>query len=292
MGVVNTRIIGGLGNQMFQYAAGFSLASRKGAALCLDLSGYHSYATWPYLLNRLRVPQDLVASSRRERAGSSFAARAVRRLRARGSAAKGTYREPHFHVDESFFDLEPPVTIEGYFQSPRYFAGFEQELRVRFQLAEPLGPDAAEYAERIREARCPVSVHVRRGDYLSGAAAGVYAQLGPAYYDAAIDAIRQISAPARPTFFVFSDEPELIAPQFTGVDAQIVATDPERPYDDMHLMARCRHHIIANSTFGWWGAWLDSSASSTVIAPSRWFSNEKAAEFRAADVYPSSWRVI
>ena len=124
-GPVVIRLVGGLGNQMFQYAAALGLAERQGRALLLDLSAFEAYRLRPYQLDHLKVPQDLYRG--RPLAGPvspSFAARVVRKLKGDRVFREGVYREPHFHFDPSFFDLSgAEILLDGYFQSPRYFAG-------------------------------------------------------------------------------------------------------------------------------------------------------------------------
>lgn len=288
---VTVRLIGGLGNQMFQYAAGVGLARSAKAELKLDVSGYASYATWPYLLDRLCVPQNLARSPSRWPVGTSVLARTLRRVTGGGIGVGRVYREPHFHVDDGFFTLEPPVTIDGYFQSPRYFAHVADEVRDAFQLREAMGTAGLRVADLIRRAGSPVAVHVRRGDYVKGAGEGVYADLGEEYYAAAIDTIKGLLRPERPSFFAFSDDPgyaqELLSP--LADDITIVRGDPTRPYEDLHLMAMCRHNIIANSTFGWWGAWLNEHPDAITVAPSRWFSAERSTEYLTRDLFPSRW---
>lgn len=288
-----TTIVGGLGNQMFQYAAGLAVASRSDADLILDVSEFRIYRAWPYLLDRLMVPQDVAPV--RERRGDRF--RVVRHLRrAFASSAErggGSYREPHFHVDDAFFDLRAPVSIKGYFQSPRYFAGIEPELHRRFQLRDAMGPRAAAWREEIRGQACPVSIHVRRGDYVHGAGVGVYATLGADYYHRAVERIRSHVAPTEPVFYIFSDDEDFARAFFDFLpDARVVSGDPALPHEDMHLMAECHHHVIANSTFSWWGAWLNSPQNPIVVAPSAWFSNGTASALDSRDLFPPSWVVI
>jgi hypothetical protein len=275
---------------MFQYAAGLALAERTGAELWLDTSAFKEYTTWPYQLDRLRVPQERV----RMGVGSAALRRKGRRFYDRWLRMRGRlFQEATFHLDDRFFNLSPPIEIAGYYQSFRYFEGHETSLREHFQLASPLGAAGARVLDLIAGTTCPVSVHVRRGDYLTGNARSVYVELGSSYYGAAMEAVRCRVAPLDPTFFVFSDDPDHARERFAGPGVVVVQGDSSRPFDDLHLMSRCSHHILANSTFSWWGAWLGAGSRSHTIAPASWFADPAlAGEFRAEDLFPPPWSTL
>lgn len=292
---ITIRLVGGLGNQMFQYAAALGLAVRREARVTLDLSAFSAYATWPYQLDRLQVPQDISAEQPLRRpAGRSLPARIVRRLTGGGVKANGLYVEPHFHFDEAFFTLTgDEIRLEGYFQSPLYFAGCQDVLRRHFQPIEPFGPAAQEWSQRIAASRCSVSLHVRRGDYVTNPdAAAVHAALGEGYYGRAIAVIRRIFG-EDVDFFLFSDEPDFVQQTFADLPrAHVVRTDPERSWEDMFLMAGCHHHIIANSSYSWWGAWLNPLPDKVTIAPGQWFTRSRLATTNVMDLFPEGWIIL
>ncbi|CUA86810.1 Glycosyl transferase family 11 [Chelatococcus sambhunathii] len=279
---------------MFQYAAGVGLAQHRAGRVVLDLSAFAAYATWPYQLDKLRVPQDISAGEPLSRpTGRSLPARIARRLTG-GVKASSLYLEPHFHFDEQFFALSgDEIRLEGYFQSPLYFAGCEAVLRQRFQPAEPFGVAAQTWAERIDAVDRSVSLHVRRGDYVTNpSAAAVHAVLGEGYYGRAIALIHRLLG-GDVDFFLFSDEPDFVQEAFAGLPrAHVVRTDPARSWEDMFLMARCSHHIIANSSYSWWGAWLNPSPEKVVIAPGQWFTRHKLAMTNVMDLYPEDWIIL
>ncbi len=292
---ISIRLVGGLGNQMFQYAAALGLAERRRARVLLDLSAFSAYATWPYQLDRLRVPQNIAVDQQLRRpVGQSLPARIVRHLTGGGVKADGLYVEPHFHFDEAFFSLPgDEIRLEGYFQSPLYFAGCEDVLRSQFQPVEPLGRASQEWSQRIAASPCSVSLHVRRGDYVTNPdAAVVHTSLGEGYYSRAIALMRRLLG-EEVDFFLFSDEPDFVEQAFADLPrAQVVRTDPQRSWEDMFLMARCNHHIIANSSYSWWGAWLNASPDKVVIAPGQWFTREKLATTNVMDLYPEGWIIL
>jgi len=293
-GSVTIRLVGGLGNQMFQYAAALGLAERQGRGLRLDLSAFKAYKTWPYQLDCLRVPQDLYTGV--PLAGpvsASFAARVMRRLKGGYSFRGGVYREPHFHFDPTFFSLVgEEILLDGYFQSPRYFEGAAALVCERFQPKAPLTEAAAGWAAKIAASPRSISLHVRRGDYLQAAASAVHVALDRNYYDRAVALMQDLVGPEA-DFFLFSDEPDFVAEAFAGLSrAHVVRSDPAVPWEDMFLMARCHHNIIANSSYSWWGAWLNPAQGKRVIAPARWFTPGRLAACNVLDLYPDDWILL
>jgi len=293
-GTVAIRLIGGLGNQMFQYAAALSVATRHAKALKLDLSAFEAYKTRPYQLDRLKVPQDIYTGTPLSGpVSNSLPARVIRKLKGGYTFREGVYREPHYHFDPSVFDLTgDEILLDGYFQSPRYFMGVESLLRERFQPRVPLTEAAATWAVRIDASPSSVSLHVRRGDYLTAAATSVHVALDRGYYDRAVSLMQDLVG-AEAEFFLFSDEPDFIAEAFADLPrSHVVHSDPSAPWEDMFLMARCRHNIIANSSYSWWGAWLNINDSKRVIAPARWFTPDKLATCNVLDLFPDDWILL
>jgi hypothetical protein len=200
----------------------------------------------------------------------------------------GLYVESHFHFDETFFDREPPVFLDGYWQSARYFERIADEVRGVFD--RPAAPSRFydEMRHEIEAAGNAVSVHVRRGDYVTGKAAGKMAgSCTPGYYARAVALMARLVPGA--TFFVFSDEPEEAGRMLAFADPVVIAGPGGRPAEDMALMAACRHHIIANSSFSWWGAWLDPSPKKMVIAPRLWFAPDYLRKTYTFDLYDPDW---
>jgi hypothetical protein len=303
--VITVSLIGGLGNQMFQYAAGKALAERHGVPLALDISGFRKYPLRSFLLDRFCVPEAAAAARTepgRTRETNFMRARwrsRIDRLLAKAGLPKlpsppNQYREPHFHYDPGFETLGPMISLFGYFQSERYFSSVAETLRTSFVPCEPLGAAAAEALSRIERSPMPVSVHVRRGDYLKPGTAEVHGILGEPYYRQAIGRI-DAALGREADIFVFSDDApaaERVLEFLPKSRLNHVSSDPARPWEDMALMARCRHHIIANSSFSWWGAWLNRSPEKVVIAPRAWFTANELERVNTADLYPSGWVLV
>jgi hypothetical protein len=290
--IVVTLLRGGLGNQMFQYAAALGLAERHNKALELDISAFEDYKVWPYQLDCLKVPQSIYRGPPLTRpVSNSLIARVMRKINPGHSFR--IYREPHFHFDPAVLTLaDHEILLDGYFQSPRYFEGAEALLRERFQPEAPLTDIAADWASRIDASPCSVSLHVRRGDYLTADASLMHTAMDKGYYDRAIALMKDLVGPEA-EFFLFSDEPDFMVEAFADLPrAHVVRSDPSAPWEDMFLMARCKHNIIANSSYSWWGAWLNQAQGKRVIAPARWFTPDKLAACNVLDLYPADWILL
>jgi hypothetical protein len=305
--VITVSLIGGLGNQMFQYAAGKALAERHGVELALDVSGFGNYALRSFLLDRLQVPEARPGRLERDAKTGKVANFAAARWRQRADRllarmglgrlpqAPNRYSEPHFHYDAAFETLGSDVALFGYFQSERYFAAIGDTLRALFQPREALGPAAQDMAARIEASALPISVHIRRGDYVqSTVTARVHGIMGKDYYHKALSLLRG-SLGSESSIFVFSDDAaaaEEVLDFLPREQLTHVRGDPARPWEDMALMARCRHHVVANSSFSWWGAWLNPSEEKIVIAPRQWFTPGELRQRNTCDLCPSDWILI
>jgi hypothetical protein len=278
---------GGLGNQMFQYAAGRSLSFRLGVPLVLDLSWFGGQEERQFALSPFSIKAELKTQcpwlSPRSRA-------LVSRLSRRWLGCimgVPVWREPHFHYSSDFAVLSGAVFLEGYWQSERYFQDIRSMLLQEFALRESLPSACAKLVEEISGCDA-ICVHVRRGDYLSNPeAAKVHGTCSVDYYRAGIRELCQ--GLARPRCFVFSDDPAWVRASL-AFDCPMTVVDVNGPNDahlDLVLMAACRHFLIANSSLSWWGAWLGNHAGKKVIAPSRWFLTT---DKDTRDLLPESWR--
>jgi hypothetical protein len=199
------------------------------------------------------------------------------------------YTEPHFHFDPGFFDLPEDVYIEGYWQTEKYFRDIADEIRREFRPRNPIsGLDLRMSAEVERSES--VSVHVRRGDYVSNARARrTHGTCTEEYYGGAMQEIAR--ATEDPKFFVFSDDISWCRAHLkVGFSLTFVSHNGgEAVHRDLHLMSRCKHNIIANSSLGWWGAWLNSHSNKMVVAPKRWFAK---GDINTIDLLPATWKTL
>lgn len=169
-------------------------------------------------------------------------------------------REPHFTYWPGFTEITPPATLDGYWQCEKYFMDFQKEIRYDFTF--PALPEKAGHLSKlIEETPDSVSVHIRRGDYVENPQAQAFhGNLKQDYYGKALQLIKNACGKTR--LFIFSDDPHWVRENFDccGHDAAIVDLAlPDAPHHDMHLMSLCKHHIIANSSFSWWGLGLEKS---------------------------------
>ena len=181
--------------------------------------------------------------------------------------------------------MQAPVRLEGWFQNWRYFEAVTTELRAIYDFERiPLRPAAATVLQQIRDAAVPVAVHVRRGDYIRKPK--TFLLLDAAHYARA--RARLETEVAAPSYFVFSDQPELAAQLVAGwPNATLVSGFNE--LEDFRLMASCRHFLIANSTFSWWAAWLGRAPDKLVIAPSLWLGEGYERKVELDERLPPEW---
>ena len=280
--MIAVRLIGGLGNQMFQYAAGRALAERLGTELLLDTRDFEHYSLYDYGLHKFAIGTTAASPVQLAR-WPSWIRRGSRLLRRIGIHTRW-YAEIQFEYDAVWESIPDGTMIDGYFQSERYFSGIAESLRVEFVPVALLSQQNAHYAELARGCES-VALHVRRGDYVTNLnALKVHGVCSPDYFETAITYMRERLE--NPRFFVFSNDMAWARENLKLGDNAVFVTGNEKyPEIDIHLMAQCRHHIIANSSFSWWGAWLNPSKSKIVIAPERWF----AKPMDTSDLIPRQW---
>lgn len=266
-------IKGGLGNQMFQYACGRALALRNNDKLSLVWSEYQGDTARKFSLENFAIKAEVIEPD------------AVPKLPKLLTRLKQKLTR-NFYVgfDSSILKKRrQTVYLDGYFQSEKYFEDYAKEIRQDFSLVAPFEGKTAEIAEIIKNELNAVSLHVRRGDYVTHPDFGGI--VTREYYERAIQHIRE-SVP-NTKFYVFSDDIDWCRKELPlGSDATFVSNPEFKDYEEMILMSLARHHIIANSSFSWWGAWLGSNPNKIVIAPSKW-SNLHENWYK--DIIPSTW---
>ena len=290
--MIVTQLLGGLGNQLFQYSVGRALAARHQTELRLDTSAFESYSLRSYALSCFRIQGAVLSGEERSALGvgsapTSTLGRLGSRLRLGKTIA--LIREKGYAFDPTVLDAPSACYLQGYWQSPKYFASVEHSIRDELTVATPPAGQNLEFAARIAQTMS-VSLHVRRGDYVTNPTTHQYHGVcGPNYYEAAQRMLRESLGNAQ--LFVFSDDPAWVEENLRFIlPATILKHNgPEKHFEDLRLMTLCKHHIIANSTFSWWGAWLCPHPDKMVIAPKNWF---KDAGHDAADLVPQEWRTI
>ena len=292
--MIIVKLTGGIGNQMFQYAAARRVSYVNNTQLRQDLSWFNEsglrtnrkYELEVFnIVSEIATPSDIVAFKTRKQ--NPLARRLPNFLK------KIVFHTNQTHIIEKYFSFDPAILnvkdnvyLDGYWQSEKYFIDIEQIIRREFTFKTDPTERNREASNAIASSES-VAVHIRRGDYVTLAEANAFHGLcPPEYYRSAADKIaKQIN---KPVFFVFSDDIAW-AKDNVNLDYETIFidyNDPDQGYEDLRLMSLCKHHIIANSSFSWWGAWLNPSPYKIVVAPRIWF--QKVSQ-DTRDLIPPTW---
>ena len=290
---VIARIEGGLGNQLFQYAAARSLADRLGCELALDLRGLTQNGDRPYQLNLYKTRCCIADEMTLNALPSWRSSRAARMRSCIAQRVPALYAYPifwprDFAYDPRFERIRHPVYMVGYWQTERYFAWNRSRLLEDVELLSPM--DSSNPVLVKIKATNSVALHIRRGDYVTNPAASEFhGTCDLAYYKLAVANL--VAQEPSVELFVFSDEPKWAKTNLKfDVPTHIVESHtPEQGHLDLELMRHCRHHIIANSSFSWWGAWLCESSGQRVYAPKQWFRD---VGIDTSDLIPANWTLV
>jgi len=288
--VIIVQMSGGLGNQLFQYATGKALAVRTRQPLVIDDRVFHedkfrSFCL-PLFVAEFTLAQNcpdaavILPPSRRR-----WAAFLLWRW-TRGRKLK-YLRERSMRFDATVLDSGHHVYLHGYWQSEEYFRDVAAVIREELSLRLPPSGENAEWLSEI-SAGNSVSIHVRRGDYVSDPKAGrVHGTCSLEYYRRATEEMTRRTS-REPTFYVFSDDPQWVADhlRLPFPTRYVSHNDDSHNYEDLRLMTACRHHIVANSSFSWWGAWLGGNPDRIVIAPKTWFNDPSRSD---RSLVPAEW---
>ena len=298
------KLQGGLGNQMFQYAAARSLATALGVELKLDVTSAlgksaleRSVSAPSYLLNSYDIDAKIANSSEISDLRGAFSLRSGLSARIARYLIKNNnyllrrvfsfrhrYLEKDFRFNTNYFSLADNMYLEGYFQSERYFHAIKDEIRVVF--SNPVGYKKYEqYFDRFTvKNREAVAVGVRRGEFVSDRKTNSYhGACSAGYY---YDAIQRIFMKVeKPLLIFFSDDISWCKSKFSTVGGSVFVEDNLPPQISVKLFSRCQYSIISNSSFFWWGAWLNNSPKKIVVAPKIWFNVSKD----TSDLLPDSW---
>lgn len=254
--------LGHLGNQMFQYAAIVGMSKKHNRKFCIPHKSTFGKAYYTQLRSNIYDAFDIQAHGY-------------------GVSRFATVNEEHFHFDERLFNRPPTrdTNLYGFFQSEKWFAHCKTDIRHAFTFKD-------EYNGLAEEMRAQLSgeiiaLHVRRTDYLTDPN---HKALGLDYYERAL-----AEMPSECKVVIFTDDPEWAKVQELFPDERCFVSETDCPYTDMALMSKCDYHIIGNSTFSWWGAWLSSSKK--VVAPKDWFGAPLGGN-DLSDLYCDGWIVL
>ncbi len=281
------RLMGGLGNQMFQYAAGKALSIKRGIPIKVDFDCPYPHIKYEYSLGIFKLHAEFATP------------RELRRCKPKRRLAKRLYlllgKNPEclllrerrdFHFQSDLFLAPDGSYISGFWQSEKYFNDIADIIRNDFSFRSPPDGENQKLCTQMRN-RESVSLHIRRGDYVRVESANkVHGVCSPSYYKNSVAYI--LNRMPNAVFYIFSDDMQWVKANFQLAAPTIFVdiNSSHNAYEDMRLMSHCKHHIIANSSFSWWGAWLNVNPDKIVIAPAKWMNDPKAI---VKDLLPDSW---
>jgi len=277
------KLQGGLGNQMFQYAIGRFLAEKNKTELKLDLSFYNEQQIEPqrkYSLEYFNIIENITGGKDLKKIKKGIK-KLVYLIYKVFLAETFVYtKENFFHFDSNILKIKGDVYLDGYWQSEKYFQSIEEIIHKEFTLKNKLQKE--DLINKINNSNS-VSIHIRRDDYTNKKN---YYVLTIEYYKEAIKIIKEKNQNIH--LFVFSDDINWVKNNLK-TEFPITFIDGNKDYEDLILMSMCKHNIIANSSFSWWGAWLNQNPHKIVIAPKKWFNKP---EINTKDLIPESWLKI
>lgn len=276
------RILGGLGNQMFQYA--FYKSLNNSEENLLDITDFNHYKLHNgFELEKVFQLKNVKHAELRDiEVLSDCKLDVLSRIKRKIVGRKKTHIiESYLHFDEKYGNMKN-VYFDGYWQSEKYFKNIEKEMRKEFIFPEFTEKQNTEIFEKIEKMNS-ISIHIRRGDYLNHP---LYSNIcSIEYYEKAINYVK--NKIEGPVFFIFSNDIDWCKENFSFEEAYFVDWNiGEKSFRDMQLMSSCKHNIIANSSFSWWGAWLNNNLDKIIIAPSKWLNDERV---DIDDIIPEGW---
>lgn len=293
--MILVRLRGGLGNQLFQYATAKALACRRGTSVGINLDWFKTFAegqtSREYLLSYFNISgaisHSFTSGLAKEKKMPYVDKSLTNKLFSLLPIPKYRYfAEKDFQFDPEVLRLDGNIYLDGYWQSEKYFNDYADVIRNEFTVTSK--PNTA----NARIAHClvneeSVAVHVRRGDY------AIHPQISKLHGCCSLDyyhsALQVVAAQVdNPSYYIFSDDPMWVRQnlKFPGKVEIIEHNTTDTAYEDIRLMSLCKHHIIANSTFSWWGAWLATYPGKKVIAPTTWFIDQSIV---TDDLIPQNW---
>lgn len=289
--MIIVKLLGGLGNQLFQFALGRHLAIRNKTELKFDITDLLDHRPkGNFTLRHLSMDAFDVSFERAtDKDLNKFHLKPQNFFQFHlGKFLRKINKHQIYQEKGSFYDPEilkagKRSYIDGYWQSEKYFKEIEPIIRNDLQLKKPLPSAALKQLDHISNENA-VSLHIRRGDYVTNILAKqLLGTLSLDYYQTSIQWIAQ--KVRDPYFFIFSDDMDWVKKNLDlNYPFKIIEGNPE--YVDLYLMSKCKHNIIANSSFSWWGAWLNANPEKIVICPKNWYADTT---YKSPDLKPQAW---
>jgi hypothetical protein len=284
--LIIVKIIGGLGNQMFQYAYAKSL-QQKGYEVKVDISAFETYKLHGgYQLDKYNI--NLKVSSIKEN-NNFYRNTIINKTLQKLKLYKGRIiKEKSLLFSNDLLDIDDGNYIDGFFQSEQYFLAVKEKILKEFTIKDNLSDYAKLMGQKIQSADNTVSIHIRRGDYIfNKSARKIHGICSLSYYQQAIELLKYKFPHIK--YFIFSDDIDWCKENLKINNAIYMDSEEKAsPYEDMYLMSLCEHNIIANSSFSWWGAWLNKNPEKIVISPLQWFAITEMNN-QTVDLIPNTW---
>jgi len=286
--LIIVKIIGGLGNQMFQYAYAKAL-EKRGYEVKIDISSFDTYKLHGgYQLDKYNI--DLSVSTREENKEFYHDELFFKILKKVGFYTPKIVKEKSLLFDDELLKVQDNSYVDGYFQSEKYFIDIRNILLKQFAIKQSLSAYTKKIKSIILDKENSCSLHVRRGDFTNSTNIDIHGVCSLEYYQKAIEYLKRNCIDLN--FFIFSDDMQWVRENLKLENAIYVDSKENRlPHEDMYLMSLCSHNIIANSSFSWWGAWLNKNNDKIVVAPKRWFADDKSYN-QSSDIAPDNWEKI
>jgi len=293
--LIIVRLNGGLGNQLFQYAVAYSLAIKNQDVMKIDLinQSYFGYSASPsgHEVMNFNIQAQIASADEVESFRTPYGALSSIKRIFNQKVLKRYYHDWHPEI----MALKGDVYLDGYFQSSQYFSQVSDQLCQEFTLNRSLITNCLDICNLINKERCSVSVHVRRGDYVNNPRNKVLRDIcSPDYFYEAINRLELEFNDV--TLIVFSDDIEWVKNNLTWKANTIFISDmlgrnrgSLSASEELFLMSNCHHNIISNSTFSWWGAYLNQNKKKMVIAPSLW---NRSQIFNHKNIIPTGWILV
>lgn len=259
--MIISKIIGGLGNQMFQYAIAQSIALENKDSFKLDLTAFNTYELFSYRLDEFKIPSCVATQDDIDNVlGRNLVVRKFRRV----LGVSSHYIEKERTIFDSTVFKNKNIYLEGYWQNEQYFYKHRSKILQTFIPKCTFSKVTENYYSQIRKSES-ISVHIRRGDYLKHDDIGV---LPLSYYKESMEYFLEKNQQV--CFYIFSNDIDWCKDTFKDLENIVFIDDTESEIADLWLMSHCRHNIIANSSFSWWGAWLNRDSNKIVVSPKQW----------------------
>ena len=292
--MIIVELSGGLGNQMFQYAFAYVLTYKNNTTLKIDNNFFNTNEKWSSHTPRnfeLDIFNNSYVIANKKEIKLFYNFSLVNKLKKKlGFSYPKIYREKFFDFQPHLLTIKSSAFVKGYFQSYKYFEGFEKKIKDIFYLSENQLDDVNKKILLDIKNTSTISIHIRRGDYISDVITQqIHGNCSIEYYTKAIDLI--VSKTEKSTLVFFSDDIEWVKIQFKNLPFTKIFVNYNFGVDswrDLFLMKSCNHNIIANSSFSWWAAWLNENPNKIIIAPKKWFAISED-DRNTKDLIPESW---